>query len=129
VSEANTQLESFMAALESGARRVAEGEWGLALEAAGLPLDVGVAIRGSMLRAQAAVLPAGLIDPHQLLYWNRQAPLVCFAENRAGEVFVCGELPVGAVDHATLDGFLGLLVASAARAREFALAQGPSRPD
>ena len=92
-----------MAALESGARRVAEGEWGLALEAAGLPLDVGVAIRGSMLRAQAAVLPAGLIDPHQLLYWNRQAPLVCFAENRAGEVFVCGELPVGAVDHATLD--------------------------
>jgi hypothetical protein len=125
VSEANAQLESFMAALESGARRVAEGEWGLALEAAGLPLDVGVAIRGSMLRAQAAVLPAGLIDPHQLLYWNRQAPLVCFAENRAGEVFVCGELPVGAVDHATLDGFLGLLVASAARAREFALANRP----
>ncbi|MHB8694694.1 MAG: hypothetical protein ACYDHH_25955 [Solirubrobacteraceae bacterium] len=125
MSEANAQLESFMAALESGARRVAEGEWGLALEAAGLPLDVGVAIRGSMLRAQAAVLPAGLIDPHQLLYWNRQAPLVCFAENRAGEVFVCGELPVGAVDHATLDGFLGLLVASAARAREFALANRP----
>lgn len=114
-----------MAALESGARRVADGEWGLALEAAGLPLDVGVAIRGSMLRAQAAVLPAGLIDPHQLLYWNRQAPLVCFAENRAGEVFVCGELPVGAVDHATLDGFLGLLVASAARARAFALANRP----
>ena len=111
-----------MATLETGVRRVAEAEWGLALEAGGFPLDIGVSIRGGMLRAQAAVLPPNVIDPHQLLYWNRQAPLVCFAENRAGEVFVCGELPLGAIDHETLDSFLGLLVASAARAREFALA-------
>ena len=75
-------------------REVAPGEWGLTLEAAGYALDIGVAIRGPFLRAQAAVLPAGLIDPHQLLYWNRQAPLVCFAENRAGEVWVCGEVPL-----------------------------------
>jgi hypothetical protein len=115
-----------MASLEEGARHVAPGEWGLALEAGGFQLDVGVAIRGTMLRAQAAVLPAGVIDPHQLLYWNRQAPLICFAENRAGEVWVCGELPLGAVDHDTLDGFLGLLVASAARAREFAVTTRPA---
>ncbi len=121
MSDAHEQLDTFMASLGTGVRRVAPGEWGLMLEAAGFQLDVGVSIRGSLLRAQAAVLPAGLIDPHQLLYWNRQAPLVCFAENRAGEVFVCGELPLGAVDHATLDGFLGLLVASADRAREFAV--------
>jgi hypothetical protein len=123
--DAHHQLESFMDSLDAPAREVAPGEWGLHCEAAGFPLDVGVSIRGAMLRAQAAVLPAGLIDPHQLLYWNRQAPLVCFAENQAGEVFVCGELPLGAVDHPTLDGFLGLLVASAARAREFALANRP----
>jgi hypothetical protein len=121
VSDAHEQLETFMTSLGTAVRQLAPGEWGLMLEAAGFQLDVGVSIRGSMLRAQAAVLPAGLIDPHQLLYWNRQAPLVCFAENRAGEVFVCGELPLGAVDHDTLDGFLGLLVASASRAREFAV--------
>lgn len=84
-------------------------------------LDVGVTIRGPLLRAQAAVLPPGLIDPNQLLYWNRQAPLVCFAQNRAGEVFVCGELPLQSLDAEMLDRFLGLLLASATRAREFAI--------
>jgi hypothetical protein len=121
MADAHAVLETFMSSLEAGVRQVAPGEWGLSLEAAGFGLDVGVAIRGAMLRAQAAILPTGVIDPHQLLYWNRQAPLICFAENRAGEVFVCGELPLAAVDHDTLDGFLGLLVASAARAREFAV--------
>lgn len=77
--------------------------------------------QGSLLRAQAAVLPAGVIDPHQLLYWNRQAPLVCFAENKAREVFVCGELPLESLDGEILDRFLGLLLASATRAREFAI--------
>ncbi len=67
------------------------------------------------------MLPAGLIDPHQLLYWNRQAPLVCFAENRSREVFVCGELPLASLEVETLDQFLGLLLASATRAREFAI--------
>jgi hypothetical protein len=111
----------FLASLEAEVREPAPGEWGLGLEAAGHALDIGVAIRGTLLRAQAAVLPAGVVDPHQLLYWNRQAPLVCFAENRAGEVFVCGELPLEALSADTLDRFLGLLLASATRAREFAI--------
>jgi hypothetical protein len=121
------RLAGFLAALGDEAREVAPGEWGLALEAGGFPLDLGVAIRGRFLRAQAAVLPPGLIDPHQLLYWNRQAPLVCFAENRAGEVHVCGELPLEALEAETLDQFLGLLVSLAARAREFALQRTPDR--
>jgi hypothetical protein len=111
----------FLSSLESDSREVAPGQWGLTLDAAGYVLDVGIAIRGPLLRAQAAVLPAGMIDPHQLLYWNRQAPLVCFAENHAGEVFVCGELPLESLDPETLDRFLGLLLASATRAREFAI--------
>jgi hypothetical protein len=115
------RVARFMCSLESEVRQVAPGEWGLVLDAAGYVLNVGVAIRGSFLRAQAAVLPAGVIDPHQLLYWNRQAPLVCFAENRAGEVFVCGELPLESLETETLDRFLGLLLASAIRAREFAI--------
>ena len=120
-SAARERVARFMSSLDGEVRQVAPGEWGLALEAAGFALDVGVAIRGQLLRAQAAVLPPGVIDPHQLLYWNRQAPFVCFAENRAGEVFVCGELPLESLDTETLDRFLGLLLASAMRAREFAI--------
>ncbi len=121
MESARERVARFMCSLESEVREVAPGEWGLVLDAAGYVLNVGVAIRGSFLRAQAAVLPAGVIDPHQLLYWNRQAPLVCFAENRAGEVFVCGELPLESLETETLDRFLGLLLASATRAREFAI--------
>jgi hypothetical protein len=124
MDSAIARVATFMTSLDSEVREVAPSEWGLTLEAAGYPLDVGVSIRGPLLRAQAAVLPPGLIDPHQLLYWNRQAPFVCFAENRAGEVFVCGELPLESLDVETLDRFLGLLLASAVRAREFALANG-----
>ncbi len=118
---ADATVARFMASLETEVREVAPGEWGLTLDAVGYPLEVGVIIRGSFVRAQAAVLPAGVIDPHQLLYWNRQAPFVCFAENRAGEVFVCGELALESLSAETLDQFLGLLLASAARAREFAI--------
>lgn len=115
------RVASFLSSLETEVRSVAAGEWGITVDAAGFELDVGIAIRGPLLRAQAAVLPAGLIDPHQLLYWNRQAPLVCFAENRAGEVFVSGEIPLESLSAETLDRFLGLLLASATRAREVAI--------
>ena len=124
MESSSDRVAGFMSSLDSEVREVAPSEWGLTLDAAGYPLDVGVSIRGALLRAQAAVLPPGLIDPHQLLYWNRQAPLVCFAENRAGEVFVCGELPLESLEVETLDRFLGLLLASAVRAREFALGNG-----
>lgn len=119
--DAAEQLSRFLSSLEAPTREVAPGEWGLQLDAAGFRFDVGIAIRGRLVRAQAAVLPAGVIDPHQLLYWNRQAPLVCFAENLAREVFVSGELPLDGLNHETLDSFLGLLLASATRAREFAI--------
>ena len=110
-----------MASLETHARPVAPGQWRLVLDSAGYVLEVAVAVRGMLLRAEAAVLPAGVIDPHQLLFWNRQAPLVCFAENEAGEIFVSGELPLASLDTEMLDRFLGLLLALATRAREFAI--------
>ena len=115
------RINGFLQSLGADVRQVAAGEWGLSLDAAGYVLDVGIAIRGELLRAQAAVLPPDVIDPRQLLYWNRQAPLVCFAQNRAGEVFVCGELPLDSLTTEMLDRFLGLLLASATRAREFAI--------
>jgi hypothetical protein len=122
--EAAEILRAFMASLESEASEVAPGEWGLVLDSAGYVLNVGVSLRGGFLRAQAAVLPSGVIDPHQLLYWNRQAPLVCFSENRAGEVWVGGELPAAALQPELIDRFLGLLLAASTRAREFAIESG-----
>ncbi len=119
-ARAAARVAAFINSLEVEVREAGPGQWGLRLDSGGLPLDVGVMIRGPLLRIQAAVLPAGLIDPHQLLYWNRQAPFVCFGENLAGEVFVSGELPLEQLSTDTLDRFLGLLLASSTRAREFA---------
>jgi len=114
-------IERFLSALDAGAQQTAPGQWRLVTECAGHPLALELTLRDSLLRAEAAVLPPGVIEPRQLLFWNGQAPLVCFAENRAGEVIVCGEIPVAALDPELLDRFLGLLHASAARARQFVL--------
>ncbi|HEY3771908.1 MAG TPA: hypothetical protein VGL69_02860 [Solirubrobacteraceae bacterium] len=119
--DAEESIQLHLTALAAGTERIAPRRWKLVLESAGYPLAIELALRGPLLRAEAAVLPPETIEPRQLLFWNGQAPLVCFAENRAGEVIVCGEIPVGALDAELLDRFLGLLHASATRAREFVL--------
>lgn len=119
------RVAAFLGSLETEVNATGAGEWTIVLEAGGHRLDIAVTIRGPFLRAEAAVLPAGLLNPHQLLFWNRQAPLVCFAESAEGEVLVCGELPLESIGSETLDRFFGLLLASAARAREFVLRPTP----
>jgi hypothetical protein len=118
--EATQRVGAFISSLDVEVSEPGPGRWGIALDSGGYPLHVAVVIRWPLLRIQAAVLPAGLIDPHQLLYWNRQAPFVCFGEDLAGEVFLSGELPLEQLSTDTLDRFLGLLLASSTRAREFA---------
>ena len=110
--------------LEGDQRRVAAGEWGLTVDAAGWPLHVGVALRDGLLRAQAEVVGPGRIDPHVLLHWNRSLPLVRFSHTGAGAVWVQGDLPPEAVTAERLDGFLGLLVRVATQAREAAARSG-----
>jgi hypothetical protein len=117
---ATQRVWAFINSLDVEVEEAGPGQWGIVLDSGGYPLHVTVVIRGSLLRIQAAVLPAGLIDPHQLLYWNRQAPFVCFGEDLAGEVYLSGELPVEQLTTDTLDRCLGLLLASSTRAREFA---------
>jgi hypothetical protein len=119
--DAAESIERYLSALTAGAERTAPDHWSLVTECAGHPLALELTLRDTLLRAEAAVLPPEVIEPRQLLFWNGQAPLVCFAENRAGEVIVCGEIPVAALDSDLLDRFLGLLHASAARARQFVL--------
>ena len=115
-------VDRYLGSLEGETRRVAEGEWGLSVDAAGWPLHVGVALRDGLLRAQAEVVGAGQIDPHVLLHWNRGLPLARFTETGAGDVWIEADLPAEAVSEARLDGFLGLVVRLATQAREAASA-------
>jgi hypothetical protein len=117
---ARAVVDAYLAALEGETRRVADGEWGLSLDAAGWPLHVGVALRDGLLRAQAEVVRAGSIDPHVLLHWNRGLPLARFTETGSGDVWVEADLPAEAVTPERLDGFLGLLVQLATHARQAA---------
>lgn len=114
-------VDRSLALLSGETVRTAPGSWALTVECAGHPLVLELTLRGMFLRAEAAVLPSGLIDPGQLLFWNGQAPLVCFAQSSAGEVLVCGEIPVAGLEAELLDRFLGLVHASATRARQFVL--------
>lgn len=118
--DARTLVAQFVAALDGETRQLAFAEWGITVDAAGWPLHVGVAIRDGLLRAQAHVIEAGRIDPHDLLRWNRQVPFVRFAHTADGEVWIAGDLPLTAVSHAELDRFLGLLVLTATQARQAA---------
>ena len=117
-SQAHAAVDGFLLELDGDVRRVAESEWGLTLEAAGWPLHVGVAIRDGLVRAQAEVVAPDQIDPHLLLRWNRNLPLVRFSHTGAGAVWVQGDIPTEAVSQERLDGFLGLLVRVATQARE-----------
>jgi hypothetical protein len=101
---------------EVGGRRVAEGEWGLSLDCAGVPLDVGLRASRGLLRAQAWACPAGSVDPILLLHRNRSMDLVRYACTRAGEVWVVGDVPVDS--EALLDRLLGALVEAARVVRE-----------
>jgi hypothetical protein len=114
----SAEIDAYLQGLEGDVRRLAEGEWGLTVDAGGWPLHVGVAIRDGLLRAQAQVADPGALDPEALLRWNRQVPLVGFGLTRSGEVWLGGELPLAAVDAVQLDRFLGLLVRVAHEARE-----------
>jgi putative sensory transduction regulator len=116
--DAAAAIEAYLDALDGETRRVASGEWGLSLDAAGWPLHVGVALRDGLLRAQAEVVEPGRIDDHVLLHWNRSLPLVRFSHSGAGAVWVQGDLPLEAVSAKRLDEFLGLLVRVAIQARE-----------
>jgi hypothetical protein len=111
-------VTAFLQGLPGPFRVVAAGEWGVVIEdVGGRPLEVGIRVAGGLLRAQAWVAGAGVLDPHVLLHRNRLATLVRYAHSAAGEVFVHGEIPVVAVGDPELDRLLGALVEAAARVR------------
>jgi hypothetical protein len=120
-TDAAAAIEAYLETLEGETRRVATGEWGLTVDAAGWPLHVGVALRDGLLRAQSEVIQPGRLDEHVLLHWNRSLPLVRFSHTGDGTVWVQGAQPVETVTIDRLDGFLGLLARVATQAREAAV--------
>jgi hypothetical protein len=123
-SDAAAAIETYLDALDGDTRRVAAGEWGLTVDAAGWPLHVGVALRNGLLRAQAEVVDPGGVDDHVLLHWNRSRPLVRCSHAGDHTVWVQGDLPIEAVTVDRLDSFLGLVVRVAPQAREAVAGSG-----
>ncbi len=121
-------VADYMASLDAATRRVADDQWGLSIDdVGGWPLHVGVAFRDGLLRAQAEVIRADQVSDHELLMRNRRLALVRFAHTGAGAVWVQGELVADAVNAASLDRLLGLLVAAATDLR--ARRPAPPRDD
>jgi hypothetical protein len=115
-------VDAYLSGLEAEWRRVAPGEWGLTVEAAGWPLHLGLAFRDGLLRAQGEVVGPDAVSSHELLFRNRGLVLVRYAETGAGAVWVHGELPPELVSPQWLDRLLGLLVDAAIVMRQRAQA-------
>jgi hypothetical protein len=115
-------VDAYLSGLDLEWRRVASGEWGLTVDAAGWPLHLGLALRDGLLRAQGEVVGPDQLSSHELLFRNRGLVLVRYAETGAGAVWVHGELPPELVSAEWLDRLLGLLVDAAIVARQRAQA-------
>ena len=113
----NEAVDAYLGGLDAEWRRVASGQWGVSVEAAGWPLHIGLALRDGMLRAQGEALPPDQVSDHELLFRNRSLVLVRYAHTGAGAVWVHGELPPELVTPEWLDRLLGLLVEAAIVAR------------
>lgn len=115
-------VDAFVSSLEVDHRRVADGEWGLSLEAAGWPLHIGIAWRDGLLRIQAQVLEPDALSDHELLFRNRGVVLVRYAHDGSGAVYVMAELPEDLLTPLWLDRVLGMVVDAAIVARQRAQA-------
>lgn len=101
-----------------GARRLAEGEWGLTI-ADEHPLDIGIRAVDGLLRVQAFAVPAADAPADEdVLHWNRSTRIVRFSRTRDGDIWVQAELFTDATD--ALDRVLGLVVEAARMARAIA---------
>ncbi|MBJ7330010.1 MAG: YbjN domain-containing protein [Solirubrobacteraceae bacterium] len=88
------------------------------MDAAGWPLDIGLAVRAGVLRAQAQALGPGAVAAHELLHRNRRLRLVRFTHAADGAVWVEADLPAEAVTEPLVDRLLGSVVAAATTIRE-----------
>src|SRR3954463_616216 len=106
-----------------GARRLAEGEWGLTVPD-DHPLDIGIRISEGLVRIKAFAVPAADAPPSEdVLHWNRNTRIVRFARTRDGDVWVQADVVADEADEAAMDRVLGLVVEAARSARGAAYAK------
>jgi hypothetical protein len=107
-----------------GARRLADGEWGLTIPDE-YPLDIGIRVADGLVRIQAFAVPAADAPADaDVLHWNRATRVVRFARTRSGDLWVQADVFVDAAD--SLDAALGLVVEAARSARAVAYAEAPA---
>jgi hypothetical protein len=108
-----------------GARRLADGEWGLTI-ADEHPLDIGIRVADGLVRVQAFAVPAAdaPLDA-DALHWNRATRVVRFARTRSGDVWVQADLLLTTADAESLDRVLGLVVEASRSARAVAYGATP----
>jgi hypothetical protein len=107
-----------------GARRLADGEWGLTI-ADEHPLDIGIRVADGLVRVQAYALPAADAPADEdVLHWNRTTRVVRFARTRSGDLWVQADLFLDAA--ASLDQLLGLVVEASRSARAVAYDAAPA---
>ena len=108
-----------------GARRLADGEWGLTI-ADEHPLDIGIRVADGLVRVQAFAVPAAdaPLDA-DALHWNRATRVVRFARTRSGDVWVQADLLLTTADAESLDRVLGLVVEASRSARAVAYRAAP----
>lgn len=107
------RIEAYLAPL--GARRLAEGEWGITIPDE-YALDIGIRLADGLVRIQAFAVPAADAPADEdVLHWNRSTRVVRFARTRSGDLWVQAELFASNAD--PLDAVLGLVVEAARSAR------------
>jgi hypothetical protein len=103
-----------------GARRLAEGEWGLTI-ADEHPLDIGIRVADGLVRVQAFAVPAADAPASEdVLHWNRSTRVVRFARTRSGDLWVQADVFLDAGDSDSIDRALGLVVEASRSARAVA---------
>jgi hypothetical protein len=109
-----------------GARRLAEGEWGLTIPDEH-PLDIGIRVADGLVRVQAFAVPAADAPADSdALHWNRVTRVVRFARTRSGDLWVQADVLVDGASEATLDRILGLVVEASRSARAVAYGEAPA---
>lgn len=103
-----------------GARRVADGEWGLTVNCGGWPLSLGVRAHGAWLSVQGEVCGAGQLDPLWLLHRGRLGIGVRYTHTSYGAVWVQLDVPLGPETAHRIDELLGRVVEAAETARHAA---------
>src|SRR3954462_1530426 len=108
-----------------GARRLADGEWGLTI-ADEHALDIGIRVADGLVRVQAFAVPAADAPADEdVLHWNRATRVVRFSRTRGGGLWGQADGLLSSADEPAVDQVLGLVVEAARAARAAACDEAP----